>query len=146
MVRLSLSEFADKVNELMPVIIRTFLKQQSTEFYKIKLTMPQFVILDILQRHGESKMSDLAKSLSVTTAAMTGIVDRLVREGYLRRESDPKDRRIIKIRLTAKGERAVTQILEKKKQMIIKMFGMISQGEREEYLRILTHIRDHLKD
>ena len=34
MVRLSLSEFADKVNELMPVIIRTFLKQQSTEFYK----------------------------------------------------------------------------------------------------------------
>ena len=78
--------------------------------------------------------------------AMTGIVDRLVREGYLRRESDPKDRRIIKIRLTAKGERAVTQILEKKKQMIIKMFGMISQGEREEYLRILTHIRDHLKD
>ncbi|OGW85804.1 MAG: hypothetical protein A2987_05915 [Omnitrophica bacterium RIFCSPLOWO2_01_FULL_45_10] len=91
-------------------------------------------------------MSDLAKSLSVTTAAMTGIVDRLVREGYLRRESDPKDRRIIKIRLTAKGERAVTQILEKKKQMIIKMFGMISQGEREEYLRILTHIRDHLKD
>ena len=108
--------------------------------------MPQFVILDILQRHGESKMSDLAKSLSVTTAAMTGIVDRLVREGYLRRESDPKDRRIIKIRLTAKGERAVTQILEKKKQMIIKMFGMVSQEEREEYLKILTHIRDHLKE
>lgn len=140
----SLAEFADRVGELMPVISREFLRHQSGDFYKIKITLPQFVVLDTLNRYGESRMSDLARYMNVTTAAITGIADRLVRDGYIVRTYDAKDRRIVKVKLTGKGIGAIEKSIEHRKKMMMDMFGVISQREREEYLKILTHIHDHI--
>jgi DNA-binding MarR family transcriptional regulator len=90
-------------------------------------------------------MSDLAHYMNVTTAAMTGMIDRLVRDGYLKRHDDPSDRRIIRVYLTKKGKNTVKDTIEHKRKMTINLFGKISQAERENYLSILMHIRDHLK-
>lgn len=90
-------------------------------------------------------MTDLAEFVNVTTAAMTGIVDRLVRDGYLMRVSDPDDRRIIKVRLTSRGAGIVRNVVEKRKEITIKMFGAISEEERFAYLNILTNIKGALE-
>lgn len=140
----SMSEFADEVSDLMRVISKEFFRRQSSDFYRMKITLPQFVVLDALTRGGGSRMSDLAHTLNVTTAAITGIADRLVRGGYIVRVSDPEDRRIVKVKLTAKGMAIVERSIDQRKKMMIDIFGAISQEEREEYLKILTHIRDHI--
>jgi DNA-binding MarR family transcriptional regulator len=89
-------------------------------------------------------MTHLARLMRVTTAAMTGIVDRIVREGYVVRTYDADDRRIIKIKLTVKGQDLVKKINEQKRNMVIKTFGKISERDRQEYLRILMQIKDIL--
>ena len=137
----ALMEFADKVLE----ISQDFIKYYAEEAYKVKLTLSQIAILDILSRNKESNMSDMARSMNVTTAAMTGIVDRLVRDGYVARKNDPDDRRVIKIRLTSKGSAAVKSALENKKRMITRIFSVLPQRERDEYLKILERIREGLK-
>ncbi len=142
----SLPEFADKLSRIMPVMIKEFAQRQANELYKGKITLPQFLVLDFLQKEGESKMTVLARFMGVTTAAMTGNVERLVRDGYAVRAYDEKDRRIIRIKLTLKGTALVKKINQQRRQMIIKIFGKISQGEREEYLRILSRIRDMLTE
>jgi DNA-binding MarR family transcriptional regulator len=144
MPTVSLTEFADKLNELMPEIIRGFSRRQSDEFFKGKITFPQFFILDSLRRQHEYRMTDIAHFLDVTTAAATGIVDRLVKYGYVQRIFQPSDRRIIKIKLTAKGAELIQKINAQKRQMFIEIFGKISQQEREDYLRILMRIHQIL--
>ncbi len=144
MAGISISEFADRVTEIMPFIMREFLRQQAKEFYKTRITIPQFAILEYLNREIEPKMTDISKMLKVTTAAVTGIVDKLVKDGYVTRKSDPDDRRIIKIKITAKGNDLIKKMLEYRRQMVIKIFGKISEKDREDYLRILTNIKDHL--
>jgi len=146
LTKLSISEFADRLSEIMPALTREFARHQTEEFYKMKVTMPQFVVMEILHRNDEIKMTDLARSMNVSTAAMTGIIDRLVRERYVIRSSDPKDRRIINVGLTEKGCKILKKIISLRKQMLIKVFGIISQKEREDYLNILSHIRDHLRE
>ena len=47
-------------------------------------------------------MTDLARFMTVSAAAMTGIMDRLVRDGYAARGYDTKDRRIIKAKLAGR--------------------------------------------
>ena len=141
---LPMSEFVDKVCEIMPIMMKGFFRQQAEGLHRMKITLPQFVVLDILNKQDESKMSDLAHFINVTTAAMTGIVDRLVRDGYIRRTSDPEDRRIILVSLTTKGDKLVKEVTDERKKHFCKIFGMISQKDREEYLRILGHVRDHL--
>jgi len=142
----NLSDFADKVTELMMVISKEFFNHKTGEFYKTKVTIPQYVVMEILYKSGEPRMTDLANSIKVTTAAMTGIVERLVRDGYVERSNDLKDRRSIRVRLTLKGDRVVKAILKERKEITSKIFSVISQKEREEYLRILMHIRDHIVD
>lgn len=143
---LSLSAFADKLNEIMPAMAREFLKYQSGEFYKMKVTMPQFVILDFLDSHDESKMTELANFLNVSTAAVTGIVYRMARDGYVVRVSDPKDRRIVKIKTTVKGKKLVRVVKSQKRRMVMDAFGKISAAERESYLNILMHVLENLKE
>jgi DNA-binding MarR family transcriptional regulator len=116
-----------------------------SDFYKMKITMPQFVILDLLERQGESKMTEMARFSGVTTAGMTGIVDKLVKYGYCIRKSDPSDRRVVKIRPTEKGARLVKTISLHRREMTVDLFSKISQEERVEYLKILAHIKEHLK-
>ena len=145
MPKISLAEFADSVSEFMPMIAKEFLKSQAADFYKTRITMPQFYVLDILHRRGESNMTDLAKDISVTPAAITGRVDRVVKGASVRRLHDPADRRIVKIRLTAKGENTVRRIVAKRKETMMSLFGVISEKEREEYLNILRHINDHIQ-
>jgi DNA-binding MarR family transcriptional regulator len=144
MSHLSLSEFAREMSEVMPVIMKEFGRRLVNELYKGKITLPQFLLLEFLHREGESKMTSLAHFMNVTTAAMTGIVERLVRAGYVIRTYEAQDRRIIKVKLTSRGIDLVRKINQQKCQMVIKIFGKISEADRREYLRILMQIKDVL--
>lgn len=146
MANISITEFADRVSEIMPAIMKEFLRSQAGDFHKMKITLPQLAIMNILERAREANMTDLAKAMNVTTSAMTGVVERLVRDGYVDRSRDTKDRRIVHIKLTAKGLKTIRAAIEDRKRVTIKMFGMISQEEREKYLEILEHIKSHVKD
>ncbi|MDD4955694.1 MAG: MarR family transcriptional regulator [Candidatus Omnitrophica bacterium] len=143
-MHLSVETFAGRLNEIMPVIVKEFTARFTKELHKNKITLPQFLVLEFLSRGGSSKMTELANFMNVTTAAMTGIVDRLVRDGYLKRVADCNDRRIIKVKLTDDGNVIVKKINERKRQMFIKVFGRISEEDRERYLTILKQIKDVL--
>ncbi len=144
MSQISLSDFARKMNEVMPVIMREFGRRLVNALYKGKITLPQFLLLEFLHREGESKMTALAHFMNVTTAAMTGIVERLVRAGYVVRTYEVQDRRIIKVKLTAQGIDLVRKINQQRCQMVVKIFGKISAADRCEYLRILMQIKEIL--
>lgn len=144
MSQISLAEFADKLDEVLPVVMTEFIKRQTSELCKGKITMPQFIILNFLDRQRGGRMTDLAKFIGVTTAAMTGLIDRMVRDGYVERTRDPDDRRIIKVKATAKGSALVRKINLQKRQMIIDVFGRLTRQDREEYLKVIMRIRDVL--
>ncbi len=144
MTNIPLSDFADKMNEIMPTLIKEFARRQTNELYKGKITLPQFLIMEFLDRQGEGKMTDLARFMRVTTAAMTGIIGRLVKYGYVSRMPEPRDRRIIKVKLTAKGLELVKKVRQERRQMFLDIFGRISEEDRENYLRIIMKIREIL--
>ena len=58
---------------------------------------------DILRRFGPMTAGELAEQTSLTTGAVTGLVDRLERNGYVKREHDKRDRRRVIIRPIAEG-------------------------------------------
>lgn len=144
MTGVAIADFAQKMNQIMPEIMKGFARRQSNDVYKGKITLPQLLILERLNRQGASKMTDLAKFMKVTTAASTGIVQRLVLSGYVQREYDQSDRRIIRIRLSAKGIELLKKINQQRTESVTKIFSQISENDRGEYLRILTQVKDIL--
>jgi len=143
MPQVSLSEFADRMGEFLPMVMKEF-GRRVIEIYKGKITLPQILIMEFLNKRGESKMTDIAQFMGVTTAAMTGIIDRLVKSGYVIRSHEPGDRRIVMIKPTAKGAGLAKKVHTQRKQMIMNIFGTISEKDRQDYLRIITQIHDNL--
>lgn len=140
----SITDFADKLNEIMPMLMREFSRLQPEEIYKGKITLPQILILEFLSSQGQAKMKDIAEFMKVSTPATTGIVDRLVKSGYALRDYDKNDRRIIKILITPRGASLLRRIKQERRSATIKIFERICEEDRENYLRILTRIRDIL--
>jgi DNA-binding MarR family transcriptional regulator len=144
MTGISITDFAQKMDQIMPEIMKGFARRQNNDIFKGKITLPQLLILELLSRQGVSKMTDLAKYMKVSTAASTGIVQRLVLLGYVQREYDQSDRRIIRIKLSAKGSEVLKKINQQRTQSVTKIFGQISENDRGEYLRILIQVKDIL--
>lgn len=66
------------------------------------LTLPQYRVLAALE-HGGVRSAHLAEKLAVRRPTLTAIADGLVAAGYATRESEPGDRRVVRLHLTAAG-------------------------------------------
>lgn len=71
------------------------------------LTMPQIRLLWVLRDTDGLPVGALAEHLGVNPSTITGHVDRLVRQGLVRREEDGADRRIVRNFLTEDGQATV---------------------------------------
>jgi DNA-binding MarR family transcriptional regulator len=75
------------------------------------LTMPQFRVLLVLALRGGAAMHDLARTMGVSLATITGIVYRLNTAGLVTRREDSRDRRVRWIELTPAGQNLVDGIV-----------------------------------
>lgn len=64
---------------------------------------PQTELLYILSRAKELTIKQIAAAMYITSSAATQMVESLVNQGLLERTDDPKDRRVVRVRLTPKG-------------------------------------------
>jgi DNA-binding MarR family transcriptional regulator len=74
-----------------------------------QVTMPQFRALVLLRALGPTPAGALAARIGVTASTGTRLVARLVRGGWVERRSEPADRRLITLELSAKGVHLVDQ-------------------------------------
>ncbi len=62
---------------------------------RLRMSAAEWKCLGLLSQHGPATAGRLAERSGFTTGAITGIVDRLERAGYVRREPNPRDRRSV---------------------------------------------------
>lgn len=67
------------------------------------LTMPQYMLLLAATGGDAATLGALADELNCSRGNLTGVADRLERDGWLVRERSTEDRRVVNIRLTEKG-------------------------------------------
>ncbi len=77
----------------------------ANESARIQLTMPQLKVLLLLGAERNVPVSSIAQRMSVSPPNVTGILDRLEVRGYIQRQQDRRDRRVVRIVLTEEGER-----------------------------------------
>jgi DNA-binding MarR family transcriptional regulator len=76
----------------------------SRHIKSLRLTPSQFDVIATLGDTDGLTCSELSAQTLVTKGTLTGVLDRLVAKGLIRRDSVKGDRRRIKIRLTGKGD------------------------------------------
>jgi DNA-binding MarR family transcriptional regulator len=68
-------------------------------------------VLDILDQFGRLSAGDLARHSSLTTGAITAVIDRLESAGYVQRVGDPADRRRVLVDVTDKTRQLTWELM-----------------------------------
>lgn len=97
-------------------------------------------VLDFIYRYGPMPAGRLSELTSLTTGAVTGIIDRLEKTGYVRRVNDPKDRRrtIIELTRNKKLQRKLEDIFTPLSMRMHKVLSSYSDNELAFLFNVLT--------
>jgi DNA-binding MarR family transcriptional regulator len=89
---------------------REFLLNLSRDLNRDNISFAQFFLLSYLATAREITMTDIARKMGHSTAAATGLVDRLEKLGYMERTHAIDDRRKVLVRVTPKGVDLVSRL------------------------------------
>lgn len=101
---------ADRLADFVLFTQRSCILNLSSELNKGNVSFPQFFLLTYLSSEEYLTMSDIAKKMGHSTAAATGLVDRLEKLNYVERVHAAEDRRKIMVRITTKGTELVAKM------------------------------------
>jgi DNA-binding MarR family transcriptional regulator len=99
-----------KVADFILFSQREFLLNLSKDLSRGNVSFAQFYLLSYLSTSRELTMTDIARKMGHSTAAATGLVDRLEKLGYVERMHAADDRRKVMVRITAKGMELVAKL------------------------------------
>jgi MarR family 2-MHQ and catechol resistance regulon transcriptional repressor len=117
----------------------------AAQFAGHKLSAVEFEVLMRLARSPghELRMTELAAQTSLSTSGVTRVVDRMERDGLLRRRACPTDRRSSYAGVTTAGMTKLTETLPGHLALIEQWFtGQLEPDELELLLTALRKIRD----
>jgi DNA-binding MarR family transcriptional regulator len=95
-----------------------------------QLSMTSASTLATLDREGSSRLTALAARQGVTQPAMTQLIARLQESGFVRREPDPADGRVVLVSITAEGKALLARRRERRARHLAAMLAQLDPGHR----------------
>lgn len=141
-----MSEIHNTLNFLLVKLFNDIMKieQQmliTDEFKDISIT--DMHVIEAIGYDCSKSMSAVAKNLGITTGTLTIAINNLVKKDYVKRVRSVKDRRVVLISLTAKGEKAYKHHKNFHNAMIEEIRDLINEEEEKVLLKTLTSINKY---
>jgi DNA-binding MarR family transcriptional regulator len=125
-------------------------KQKRDHYTKYGITQGRFMIMILLMNNEEpveenrctsartpAELADLAQ---VSRASVTGLLDSLEKDEFVRREPDANDRRMVSIHFTEKGKTFMDKFLPPHFKMMNKLMGGLKTEEQEQLVGLLDKL------
>ena len=130
------------VAQLMPHIMRGV---QLEFFVKRGVTQTQFLMLAAIRAYVRCTMSALTRSLHVSMPTASGIVDRLVHAGYVRRVPEAEDRRQVIVELTPKAQQFFHDFESVIRRRWEEALLSLEPNELRAFHDVITKLRERLQ-
>ncbi len=110
------------------------------------ISASQQAVLFVLVKDAGAPTTDIAARLRMSKSSMTGLIDRMVRAGLVRRRSCESDGRVQRVFVTKAGRRIVERSLPDVKTMNQRLLEPFSAPEQDTIARFLEHVADNAHD
>src|SRR6267378_5537895 len=105
---------------------------------RVGISSSDLECLDFLNLEGRVTAGRLAEVTGLTTGAITGVVDRLEKAGFVRRERDDNDRRKVFIAIVPENTAGLGKLYQHMQRAILKDWESYSDAELRLLLRFMT--------
>lgn len=127
-------------------ITQHFLEIQASKW---NITTTQLLVATILKKNPALTLNELADSLNLSKSTTSGVVDRMVKGGYLSRKQDEKNKRFVQVTLTDSGEFIANHVYNNYLDGLTPILN-ISKEELEQMLetqrKMMTLLKERKKE
>ena len=134
------SELKNDVDQVLEAIIYLYTESRRVTkelARRADLTGPQLTVVKMLEQVGELSLSELSERIRAQNSTVTGIIDRMEREGLVVRERSKEDRRVVYIRLTPKGKKLAEEMPIETWQIFRDALDSLTASEVKDLVKIL---------
>lgn len=110
------------------------------------LTGPQLAVMKMLEPVGKLSLSELSDRIRARNSTVTGIIDRMEREGLVERRRSEEDRRVVHIVLTRQGRQLASEIPVEPVQIFRQVLSELSTRDASDLKRILTRLARRVRE
>jgi DNA-binding MarR family transcriptional regulator len=107
---------------------------------RANLTGPQLTVVKLLEHLGSLSLTELSEKIRSQNSTVTGIIDRMEREGLVSRARSQEDRRVVHIHLTDKGAQLALEVAVEPMEIFRAAIEDLTPTETKELMKILTKI------
>ena len=100
----------------------------------------------LVEREGPQRLTDLARSTHLPLSTVSGLCDRLVADGFLRRVANPRDRRSVVLEGTERACQALAGLREAGACRFGALLAGMDEGTLEGLIAGLTELVHTLED
>jgi DNA-binding MarR family transcriptional regulator len=119
---------------------RSMKRALDTRLTQHNLTATQYIVLSVLCGEDGISLSQLGQRLYFDNPTITGIVDRMERDGLVERRRIADDRRVINVFLTQKGRGLIREHDDLAEEIDAQAMSGLSVKEREAFLKVVNKI------
>jgi DNA-binding MarR family transcriptional regulator len=109
----------------------------SSERATMELNIRQRLILQCLGLEQEQSIAAIGQRLGLSPSTMTGLVDRLEEQGYVKRQPHPSDRRVTVLALSRKGSAAYAREMRWYRSLVDEILGSLGEDAKQVVLHAL---------
>ena len=125
-------------------IVKTLKKAVDADYKELQLTGPQGFMLGTLACNGPMKISDLSEKMALSNSTVSGIVDRLEKQGLVERSRSDQDRRVVMVQVTEQFKKCKRDKMTRIEDIIQQQMSCATQEELEKILDGLTILKNIL--
>ena len=141
---IKVAQNADRLADFIMFAQRSFLLDLSKELNKGNISYAQFFLLGYLANEDYLTMTDISKKMGHSTAAATGLVDRLEKLGYVQRLHAADDRRKVMVQITRKGIEMVSRLRNAIADSISEVMVAQEKGTDEAIQPVYSQLREFI--
>ncbi|SEA51646.1 DNA-binding transcriptional regulator, MarR family [Thalassobacillus cyri] len=125
--------------------ISGIIKQKGREILNhYPITAPQFLALQWLLEKGDMTIGELSNHLNLACSTTTDLMDRMEKNELVERIRDPKDRRVVRIHVLAKGTAIIHEVIEKRQAYLEGVLKNVPAEQVETLNQLLHMLHDQM--
>lgn len=139
-------EIIEKLCQNMEELIKVIHGKKSDKAQPGRPTTAQLRLMLILFNEGKQSLKSLAERAYITPSASNQLTNDLVKEGFLSRIEDKKDRRKLELEITSKGKKVFAGALKQRAKDSMQIFQALTDEELHQLEKIQKKVTDRLRE
>ena len=118
-----------RIVKLLKQVVDSIKQNVESEFKEMGLTGSQGMLMGTLAHNGKMKISELSERMGLSNSTVSGIVDRLEKQGFVERIRSKEDRRVVYVDVTIEFRKKAKEHFNK---IDTKVESVMKEGTQEE--------------